>query len=709
MQPANDRTVLGDFDDASFTAHGVTSTLFRREERFFVRTDGPAGRLKEYPIAYTFGADPLQQYLIEFPGGRYQVLSLGWDTRSASDGGQRWFHLYPDEEIRHDDVLHWTGPYQTWNHMCAECHSTDLKKNYLPQEGRYETTWFEMNVACEACHGPGSRHVDMAETAREADFRDGNTGNGLVVSLGEAEAVRWTFHEGGATARRVPPRISQAELDTCARCHSRRSLIHDRYRHGQPLMDTHQPALLDDGLYYPDGQILDEVYVYGSFRQSRMYQAGVGCSDCHNPHSLELTSAGNGVCRVCHRAETFDTPEHHYHSPGSAGAQCVECHMPARNYMVVDPRRDHSFRIPRPDLSVKLGTPNACNTCHTDRSFEWATEAVARWFGPDRADETHFGEAVQAGRDGIPGAERALAEVAADASAPAIVRASSLSLLRRFPQPDVLPVIRDSLRDGDPLVRTSALSALGALEPPARLPLAAPLLSDPIRAVRIEAARVLAAVPASLWHPARLPARDRALDEYRQAQRINADRAESHVNLGILDQDLHDLEQAERAYRSALEIAPLPVAAINLSDLYRLQGRDEEGEGVLRRALEAAPQDAGLHHALGLLLTRERRHTEALDHFGQAAEREPGWARYAYVFAVALQSAGRLDRSLEVLEAAHRRHPADQDILVGLALYNRERGALDAAARYAERLVELAPNDPRFRRLLAELQASRRW
>ena len=708
MQPANAGTVLGDFDDATFTAHGVTSTFFRREGQFLVRTDGPTGRLEEYPIAYTFGIDPLQQYLVEFPGGRYQVLSLGWDTRPAPDGGQRWFHLYPDERIDHTDVLHWTGPYQTWNHMCAECHSTDLKKNYRREEDRYETTWFEINVACESCHGPGSRHVEWADARYEGSLPEGDPDNGLVVGLGEEEQAHWTFVEGEAVARRVPPRQSRAQLETCGRCHSRRSVIHDRYRPGRSLMDTHRPVLLEEGLYHPDGQILDEVYVYGSFRQSRMYQAGVACSDCHDSHSLELRSPGNDVCGTCHFPGNFDTPDHHFHPPESAGAQCVECHMPARTYMVVDPRRDHSFRIPRPDLSVRLGTPNACNACHTDRPVEWALEAVTKWYGPREEDKPHFGEAIQAGRTQAPGAGKALAGVAADKTVPAIVRASSLALLARFPDAEALGAVQDSLRDGDPLVRTSALSALSARDPRARLRLASPLLRDPIRGVRIEAARVLASVPEDLWSPALLRERERALAEYRQAQFINADRAESHVNLGILHEELGDLEEAEKAYLSALRIAPVSVAAINLSDLYRIQRRDEEGEEFLRRGLETAPQDGGVQHALGLLLARLGRHPESLHHLGRAAELEPEQPRYGYVFAVALQSAGQLDRALEVLETAHGRHPSDQDILVALALYNREKGALDSALGYAEKLVELAPDHTEFRRLLAVLRASGR-
>ncbi len=288
MQVADESTVLGDFDDATFAHNGITSIFFKREEKFLVRTDGPEGELQEYEIAYTFGLEPLQQYLIAFPGGRFQALSLAWDTRPAQEGGQRWFHLYPDEEIQYDDPLHWTAISQNWNHMCAECHSTQLKKNYLEEEDRYETSWSEINVSCEACHGPASAHVAWAEELEAGETPQYPKQNGLVVQLKEANDVSWVFEGNSGMARRNPPRGSNLQLETCARCHARRGLLHEDYQHGRPLMDTHRPALLEESLYYADGQIQDEVYVYGSFLQSKMYQQGVTCSNCHYPHSLEL-------------------------------------------------------------------------------------------------------------------------------------------------------------------------------------------------------------------------------------------------------------------------------------------------------------------------------------------------------------------------------------------------------------------------------------
>ena len=689
MQVADDQTVLGDFDNTTFTYQGVTSTFFKREGRFFVRTDGPDGLLQEYPIAYTFGVEPLQQYLIELTRGRYQALSICWDTRAAQEGGQRWFHLYPDENVNHEDILHWTGPYQTWNHMCAECHSTNLKKNYRAEEDLYQTTWSEIDVACEACHGPGSRHVTWAEAIERGEPWEDRQ-KGLLFQLKDEDDVNWVFDEGNPIARRSRPRQSHIELEMCARCHSRRSLIHEEYVYGRPLMDTHRPAVLEEVLYYADGQIQDEVYVYGSFLQSEMYQKGVGCSDCHDSHSLKLYSAGDAVCRICHLPEKFETPAHHFHPQDSSGASCLECHMPARHYMGVDSRRDHSFRIPRPDLSVKLGTPNACNGCHTDHSAQWAVDAVTKWYGSDEPREPHYGEVLHAGRNRLAGAGIALARLADDATMPGIARASALSLLGRYVSAETLPAIQKSLRSEDPLIRTLALSTLLAVRPQDRLRMAAPLLEDSVRAVRMRAARVLAPGPPEQWTPEQRSHLEQALAEYRHAQLISADRPESHLNLGVLNMELGELGQAEKAYRRALEIAPGYLAAhVNLADLYRLQNRDDEGERFLRQALTIAPDHGDVHYALGLLLVRQKRLSEAIEFLERATELRPRDPHYSYVFAVALQSAGLLDRALEILEKAHEKHPDDREILTALVAYSREKGAIESAISYAKKLEEL--------------------
>ncbi len=708
MRVATEKTVLGDFNNATFTSHGVTSTFSKRDGKFFARTDGPDGKLHDYEIKYTFGVTPLQQYLVEFPGGRYQALGIAWDTRPKSEGGQRWFHLYPNEKITYKDPLHWTGPNQNWNYMCAECHSTNLQKNYNLEHDRYQTTWSEINVSCEACHGPGSNHVKWAEAVAGGGKPYNRGGKGLVVQLKDPDNGTWSFEAEASTAKRSTPLRSNVQVETCARCHSRRGVIDDEYVYGHPLMDTHRPALLDERLYYPDGQILEEVYVYGSFLQSKMYNAGVTCSDCHDPHSLKVRASGNALCARCHMPSKYDTPAHHFHTSGSPGAQCVECHMPAKTYMVVDPRRDHSMRVPRPDLSMKLGTPNACHRCHTDRSAQWAADAFAKWYGKRQASDGDFGEALYAGQKGQPGAALALTKLADDPAKPNIARASALSLLRGYPSPASLEAIRRGLKNDDPLVRLAALSALEIVEPKDRLGLAFHLLSDPVRAVRLEAVQVLAPVPSDMMSAEQNRVRDRAIAEYMASQHVNADRAGSHLNIGVLYTERGQFDKAEAAYRTAIRIDPTFVQAyVNLADLYRVQGRDPEAEPILRKVLTIAPDAAAVHHALGLLLVRRKRLPDAIKALGRAARLEPESARYSYVYGVALYQVDKTQRAVAVLEKAYQRHPYDREILLALVTINRERGKLDLAIGYAKKLVALSPDDPAAQQLLTQLESQR--
>ena len=696
MQEVRGETVLGDFADADFTHFDVTSTFFRRDGGFFVRTEGPDGAEGELEIVYTFGVEPLQQYLGRLSDGRFQALTIAWDSRPEDAGGQRWYPLHPGEPIPHDDALHWTAPGKSWNFMCADCHSTGLRKGYDPEADRYETTWREIDVSCEACHGRGSDHVAWAR----GDAPDA-PGRGLVVDLrNEAD---WVFEDGESVARREGPPVSHAELEACAPCHSRRAPV-AQHEPGRPFLDGYRPALLDEGLYHADGQVREEVYVWGSFLQSPMHARGVVCSDCHEPHALRVEGDPDATCARCHSLQAFATPAHHRHPPGSPGASCVECHMPATTYMGIDARRDHSFRVPRPDVAERIGAPDACTGCHSDRSAAWAAAAIASWTDSEETREPHYGEILHAGRRRLPGAARLLAELSQDPAAPDIARATALRLLGEQSQPAPARAVGRGLEDPSPLVRLGALDAARRLPPAARLRRLGPLLRDPLRAVRIHAAWVLLSVPAELWPPAQRTALAEAIAEYRAAQELNADRPEAHVNLGVLHARSGELEAALEAYETALRLDPsfLP-AYVNLADLHRQRGRDEEGEPVLRRALAIGPENAEVHHALGLLQVRERRLEEALASLEQAADLAPERPRYAYVHGIALHSRGRTGRALEVLDRAHQRHPGDRDLLLALATTSRDRGDVPRAREYARKLVRLDPEDPEARALLHQL------
>ena len=708
MERADEKSVLGDFNGAKFQHFGTVSTFTRENGKFFVRTDGPDGKLQDYPIQDTFGVDPLQQYLIPFPDGRLQALSIAWDSRPAAQGGQRWFHLYPDEKMPAGDILHWTGPYQNWNFMCAECHSTDVKKSYQAAEDSYKTTWSEINVACEACHGPGSEHVAWAgkERDRARGLPEGSMG--LVVRLKDADGGSWLMDRKTGIAKRSRPRLSRVEVETCARCHARRATLSEEYVHGKPLMNTHRVSLLEEELYYPDGQVKGEVYEYGSFLQSKMYAAGVTCHDCHNPHSATLTASGNAVCARCHLPGKFDSSSHHHHTSPGPGSRCVDCHMPTTNFMVVDARHDHSMRIPRPDLTLKIGSPNACSKCHAENPPRWAADWAVKWWGPEKSSQPHYGEVIQAGRAQLPGAGQALAALFSDPTKPGIVRATAVALVGSNPAPDSLSTLRAALKDPDPLVREGALTALEEADLQARVSLVAPLLGDPMLAVRIQAARLLATSPEDNLTPEQRTALASALAEYRRVQEFNADRPESQLNLGTLAAELGQVAQAEQAYRTAIHLAPgFAPAYVNLADLYRTTRREMEGEVVLHEGLKEVPGAPALHHSLGLLLIREKRMPEALKQLSEAVRLDPGDARYTYVYAVALESVGHIDQALSVLESAHKAHPGHRDILAALATFNEKKGNLDAAAQYAEKLVALSPNDPGALQLLMQIKTSR--
>ena len=710
MQVASDSTVLGNFRDSHFARDGVASTFFRKDAKFQVNTEGPEGKPQVFDLPYTFGVSPLQQYLVPLSNGRLQAFTVAWDSMAKDQSGQRWFDLYPGQKIPRSDPLHWTGRNLTWNYMCADCHSTNLRKNYDLAKDSYATTWSEIDVSCESCHGPGSNHVAWAQTHQKGAYNASDGANGLAVNLRPAsgswsasEPDTGTMHWKGAAR-------SHNEINTCAPCHSRRHSITTDYQPGQPYLDGYIPSLLEEGIYYADGQIQEEDYEWGSFLQSKMYHQGVTCSDCHDPHSAKLPSDNlNSVCGKCHSLVNFGAEQHHHHKAGSAGALCVNCHMPARTYMVVDVRRDHSFRVPRPDFSIAYGTPNACNRCHKDKSNSWAADAVAKWYGANRRQESHFVVALDAGRRGLTTAEGSLTALITDSAQPAIARATALSLLPDYFTPSSVTAVRAGLADSDALVRREAVRALEPLPPADRVRLAAPLLTDPIRSVRIEAARLLAGTQPSLLQESQRVALDRAISELISSELAAAERPETHVNLALLYAQMGRTSDAESELQTALRLdANYVPAMVNLADLYRAQSRDDEGQRWLEKAVAAAPNAAEPIHALGLLKVRQKQYGEALGLLAKAAALQPANTRYSYVYAVALNSTGQPGQAIAVLHQAHQRRPADRQVLEALITFERDQGNLPSAIAYAQQLVQLTPDDPNAKAMLAQLQTQAR-
>ena len=684
MDVAADSTVLGDFDDAVVVHEGVTSRFYRRDGRFLVETEGPDGALAEFEITHVFGHDPLQQYLIPFPGGRLQTLNLAWDRID-----KRWFGMYPGQRIPAGDWLHWTRGGQNWNGMCAECHSTDLQKGYDPVSDSYATTWSDIDVGCEACHGPGSGHVAWAG----------------IPPMARPEAPNGAL--AVATADLDGPRL----VELCAPCHSRRAELGDYDHTGGNLLDHMLPSLLREGLYEADGQIRDEVYVYGSFLQSRMHAQGVRCSDCHDSHSLQLVKEGNALCLQCHEGTVYDTADHHFHKQEfegkpSDGALCVKCHMVERPFMVIDWRADHSFRVPRPDLTAPLGTRDACSSCHDDKPLQWSVDAYTKWYGTAR--KPHYGTVLAAARAGLPTAAPGLARLADSPLQPAIVRATALEHLAAYDDPAARAALAAALASDEPLLRHTAAMNLHEADPARRAELLAPLLSDPLKAVRLAATSQLAGIDSTLLKAYQRDALARGLAEYVAAMEHSLDFASSGLNLGNLQQNLGDPAAAERYYRQALAVDDiyLPVM-MNLAVMLSGQGRNPEAEQLLRRATYAYPDNADAASSLGLLLVETGRADEALGWLRRAAGLDPRGVRIRYNLGLLLQQAGRLDEAEATWREALAVDPDDLGVMYALADHLARRGRRAEAMLLAERMIAAHPDQPIGQELKNHLERSR--
>jgi len=690
METATPETVRGNFNDAVVDYFGKTTRFTMRDGKYFVHTQGPGGQTGEFEVTYTFGWYPLQQYLIPFPDGRLQCLPFAWDVDR-----QRWYHLYPDAPLDPKDWLYWTNNGQNWNGMCAECHSTDLKKNYDYQTDTYATTWSEISVGCEACHGPASAHVKWAE----------------LPEMGRPETPNAALT---VTTRNL---TSRQQIELCAPCHSRRMSLDDNIHRHDDFLDYGIPRLLREGLYFADGQILDEVYVYGSFMQSKMYARGVRCSDCHDVHSIRRIKDGNALCLQCHRAAIYDRKKHHFHkSSGEAGdpirtpagdvlfevgsgARCEACHMPGRTYMGIDYRPDHSFRLPRPDLTLTMDTPNACDRCHVDKPTQWSVDAMAKWYG--QTWRPHYGQILQSGRDQKPEAAADLASLAADRLYPTIVRATALAELAPYGGDAARKAYAAALLDEESLMRQTAVRHLPERDPARRLKRLAPMLYDPVRGVRIEAAGAVAEL-----HPDTLPADtqrqfDKALAEYRHAMERTADFAASRHNLGNLERSLGNYQKAVDQYRKAIAIDDqFYPAKVNLAMLYNQLGRNDAAERLLKDVVKQHPDLYELQYSLALLLAEQNRLEEAAVYLRQAAVGLPRRARIHYNLGLLVQRLNRDHEAEEALQTALVLEPENPDYLYALAVFYLERGQREKAREMAAKLTTVNPGSPAGRQLL---------
>jgi tetratricopeptide (TPR) repeat protein len=501
---------------------------------------------------------------------------------------------------------------------------------------------------------------------------------------------------------------SRRQVELCAPCHSRRAILGD-YTHAEPdLLDSLLPSLLTPELYFADGQILEEVYVYGSFTQSKMYRRDVRCSDCHDVHSVKRVKEGNALCLQCHQAVVYDTKAHHFHKREGeggepiksadgkvlfevgSGAECTQCHMPERAYMVIDERADHSFRLPRPDLSLQLGTPNACNRCHFDKNARWAEEFMTQWYGPGR--RAHYGTVLSAGRKALPEAGKDLVELAEDPLYPVIVRATALSLLAVYPQDTTARAYETALMDEEALIRRTAVDHLRLSDPRRQKKLLASLLYDPVKAVRTEAARRLSEITDPGLNADAERVYQSVLAEYRESMEYSADFAFGRYNLGNLYAALGQTDKAVANYRAALQIDALFYPAkVNLAMLYDQVGQKDEAELLLREVVTDHPELFEVHYSLGLLLAEKGRYQEAASHMKTAARGLPDRSRIHYNLGLLLQRIQEDEAAEASLLQAEVLAPDNFDYLYALADFYLKRSRYQQAERVARKMIAEYP------------------
>jgi len=680
MQPANAETMLGDFNNVVVKAENETTRFARKGDDYWVNTPGIDGKNADFKVAYTFGIAPLQQYLIEVGEGRLQALGIAWDTQK-----NRWFHLYPGQGVNFKNPLHWSKPSQNANFMCVECHTTGFKRNFDAASNTFASQWNSLGVGCQACHGPASNHLEW--TAKKTDLIHA----GFAVDLKDKNAT--------------------VEIETCARCHARRAPLGDGYTVGNRLMDDYLPSVLTRELYALDGKIKDEVFEHGSFAQSKMFDKGVRCSNCHNPHSTELKAPGNAVCLQCHntagktliegvdgkglQAKNYDSIEHTRHTLGQPGSQCVDCHMPGKFYMGNDFRHDHSFSIPNPERAQKLGTPDACLTCHQGKAGDKVTAQFKLWNASTPPQAPRYDETLWLIRNGQPGAAQALYEQLQRSNLPAIQRATLLAELPLYPSERALTLATTDLKNPAPQVRENAVRAVSAfLPPPERLSLFTPLLGDPVKAVRIAAARDLLSVARNGLGPAQAHW-EAAIAEYEAVQKSLAERAEANLNLAMLYQASGRSSEVEGLLRTALKRDPdFYPALVTLVQWLEANGRGPEAQQLLDENLKAHPDAALLQHTRGLSLIRAGKPAEAMSSLRKAAQLEPQNAQYGYVLAVALHESGKVDEACAQLEALLKRQPANRNARLSLIQWYLDSGQEPKAQVVLQGWKKLNMGDP---------------
>lgn len=630
MGIANEQNLLAPFpSNAKFGA--TTAQFFKKGGKYFVEiTEGP--QTNTYTIAHTFGHYPLQQYLVEIERGKYQVLPFSWDSRPSSLGGQEWFHIYGDELLGESDRFHWLQPLQNWNGMCADCHSTGLQRGYNQEEDSFATIYDKINVACLACHSPDKQMSDEY-SLRNPKLKTRDI-KGEWIRKSHQKVAAWQGTE----------RNNQF-MDACFACHSLRTPLTDGFDNNEDFLDQFQPQLLIAPFYQADGQIRDEVYVYGSFLQSKMYQAGVNCLDCHEPHSGKVKLETNGLCLQCHAPEEYQTPAHLNHSPDSPGGQCVNCHMPETTYMKVDPRRDHSFVVPRPSLSEEFGTKNACTSCHEGQSNQWASENIRKWFGPQTVSAAE--KAFLVIQKNPKANVSAYFQVANDEKVSPIKRATAIYLMGLRTIQLTENSLDSLISDDNMLIRYSAAFSAKQLPSESAFSKLLPLLHDQTRVVRITALETLIYLG---LQPEKSGQQALVMEELLTAKSNAIWRGEGRVNFANLHVRMGDIHAGIEQLTSATNFDTYyEVAYLNLADLFRQMKNEKLVNEWLEKGIEKIPTSGFLHFSKGLHLVRDGKKQESLNLFKKATKLDSSNEQFWFAYILTHHELGQREKALSII------------------------------------------------------------
>lgn len=656
MEEAKPSSVKGNFNQTSYTSDKVSYSFWTKDSGYYFSEKEDGGKADTFKVRYTFGYHPLQQYLIEQAGGKLQTSRFSWDTKQ-----QKWFHQYKGSTIAKTDWLHWTQGAQNWNTMCAACHSTGVNKAYNEGKDAFQTSFAAVNVSCESCHGMGKLHTQNPKE---------NTLSSLPV------------------------------LNTCAPCHARKTDLQANLETGVELLNHFVPQVISSEFYEPDGQIKEEDFELGSFMQSKMYKNGVSCNNCHQPHTGKLLKAGNALCLNCHEPK-YDSKAHHFHAQNTEGSSCVNCHMPQKTYMGNHVRHDHSFRVPRPDQSMVYKTPNTCNSCHAEKSAQWAANEISKRFGSTR--KPHFSDYLLPGSK--PGKTQltSLFTLLNDTSESGIVRATALLYLGLSNNNSA---VLNYLSDKEPMVRYQVAHALKYLNPELWVNKAGLLLKDPIKAVRIAAAASYHTLPDNLIPQELKPVYLSANEENKAFLNSKTDFASGNMmKAEHLMQEGAYPEAIKYYERGLAKDNQLHESRTNLAIAYSAIGQPQEAVRVLEVAQQYAPLNGEINYQLALVYFQQGNKNKAKDNFEKALKKDYLSASLYYNYTLFLKEEKQLAMAEKITKLGLKKFPGNDKLNYAWVFILLETNRTQEAKEIAQQLALNFPSNPEYLQLAKTLSA----